>query len=425
LDKDVESVLGRHQHDPHALVQILREAQARRLWLPRELMADVAGGLGLTLAHVEGVATFYRFLYTRPVGEYRVLFSDNITDRMLGSESLMQDLCSRLGVQVGAVRADGRFSVDHCSCTGLCDQGPSLLINHHHIVTRLKRLHAQNRSMYDGFGAFRSNMLSLVRADGAMDLYDGVLRARDADGQIILDGADAHDYMTLIEEETRPWTYMKFPYLRSLGREQGWYHVGPLARVQNCDLIPSPLAEQRRQEFVAWGAGAPVQGVLAYHWTRMIEVLHCVEVINALLADPDIVEGELMASGVRAGGGVGVIEAPRGTLIHDYQVAENGLVTACNLIVSTTHNNQAMNEAVRSVARQYLDGRELTDGLLNRIEVAIRAFDPCLSCATHAVGQMPLDVGLQDCVGNVIDHLVKSQDGSTVRGSGVEMVRRS
>ena len=286
-------------------------------------------------------------------------------------------------------------------------------------VDLVKRLHAQNPAVYDTFGSFRSNMLSLVRADGAMDLYDGVLRARDADGKVFLDGASDQDYMSLIEEEVRPWTYMKFPHLRSLGRENGWYRVGPLARVQNCDFIPSPLAEIERKEFVDHGRGAPVHATLAYHWARMIEVLHTTEVIETLLDDPDILDGALMAEGERRRSGVGVIEAPRGTLIHDYSVGDDDLVTKCNLIVSTTHNNQAMNEAVRSVAREYLDGHELTEGLLNRIEVAIRAFDPCLSCATHAIGQMPLDVTLIGPGGELIDHVLKSQDGEMLRSEGV------
>ncbi len=133
----VEPLLSRYGRDPHALVQILREAQALNTWLPRDMLAYLADALGLTLAHVEGVATFYRFFHTRPAGEYRILFSDNITDRMLGNEALLTDLCQRLGVELGQVRADGRVSVDYCSCTGLCDQGPSLLINHHQVVTGL------------------------------------------------------------------------------------------------------------------------------------------------------------------------------------------------------------------------------------------------------------------------------------------------
>jgi NAD-reducing hydrogenase large subunit len=277
-------------------------------------------------------------------------------------------------------------------------------------VTRL--LHAQNPLLYESFASFRSNMLSLVRTDGAMDLYDGVIRARDASGAVIVDGVSDQSYLDLIEEEVKPWTYMKFPFLRRLGREAGWYRVGPLARVQNCDFIPSPLAEARRREFIDWGRGEPVHATLAYHWARMIELLHCIEVIADLLDDPDILCGERMAGGVRQRSGVGVIEAPRGTLIHHYEVGDDDLVTMCNLIVSTTHNNQAMNEAVRSVARDHLDGHELTEGLLNHIEVAIRAYDPCLSCATHALGQMPLDVALVGADGALRDRVLRSQDGS-------------
>ena len=282
-------------------------------------------------------------------------------------------------------------------------------------VGMAKQLHAQNPVLYNSFGSFRSSMLSLVRADGAMDLYDGVIRARDAAGQLIFDGASDQGYLDLIEEEVKPWTYMKFLFLKSLGPDLGWYRVGPLARLQNCDFIPSPLAEVERQAFVAWGRGEPIHATLAYHWARMIELLHCIEVIAQLLDDPDILSGELMAGGPRRRSGVGVIEAPRGTLIHHYEVGDDDLVTMCNLIVSTTHNNQAMNEAVCSVAREYLDGRELTEGLLNHIEVAIRAYDPCLSCATHALGQMPLDVALVGPGGELMDRLTRSHTGDIVR----------
>ena len=275
-----------------------------------------------------------------------------------------------------------------------------------------KQLHARNRVLYHQFGNFRSNLLSLVRADGAMDLYNGVLRARDADGRILFDGVSDQSYLEQIEEEVRPWSYMKFPHLRSLGRAQGWYRVGPLARVQNCDFIPSPRAETERQAFVAWGQGELVHASLAYHWARMIEMLHAVEVIAELLEDTALLSGERMACGTRQRSGVGMIEAPRGTLIHDYTVGDDDLVTHCNLIVSTTHNNQAMNEAVRSVARDYLSGHEITEGLLNHIEVAIRAYDPCLSCATHALGKMPLDVTLVASDGTLLDRRISNDTSS-------------
>ena len=271
-----------------------------------------------------------------------------------------------------------------------------------------KQLHAKNPALYRSFGNFRSNLMSIVRPDGAMDLYDGVLRVRDANGAILFDGVNDQDYLQLIEEEVRAWSYMKFPHLRSLGRELGWYRVGPLARVQNCDFIPSERAEIERQAFVAWGQGELVHASLAYHWARMIEMLHAVEVIAELLDDPALLSGDLLTQGTRQRSGVGIIEAPRGTLIHDYDVGDDDLVTRCNLIVSTTHNNQAMNEAVRSVARDYLSGHEITEGLLNHIEVAIRAYDPCLSCATHALGQMPLDITLLGADDRVLDRVQKS-----------------
>ncbi len=274
-------------------------------------------------------------------------------------------------------------------------------------VDLVKRLHAANGDLYDTFGGAPSNFMSLVRDDGAMDLYHGHLRARNAGGEILFDGVDYHGYQEVVREAVKPWSYMKFPYLVDLGTDDGWYKVGPLARVQNCDFIPSPLAEAERREFVDHGDDGPLHAALGYHWTRMIEMLHAAEVIHDLLADPDLLSDDLTRLGARAGEGIGVIEAPRGTLIHHYQVDDDDLVTVCNLIVSTTHNNQAMNEAVRDVARRYFDGREVTEGLLNHIEVAIRAFDPCLSCATHALGKMPLEVRLVDAGGEEIQRRVK------------------
>ena len=272
-------------------------------------------------------------------------------------------------------------------------------------VQLAKRLHRAEPGLYDVFGSFRSNLMSIVGANGALDFYDGKLRARDADGKIIVDGFDVQNYHALIREEVKPWSYMKFPFLTSLGPEAGWYKVGPLARVQNCDFITTPLAEAERREFIEHGQGGLVHAPLAYHWARMIEMLHAAETIKDLLHDDDLSGSDLTTSGPRSREGVGVIEAPRGTLIHHYRVDDDDLVTMCNLIVSTTHNNQPMNEAVRRVAKRYLNGRQLTEGLLNHIEVAIRAFDPCLSCATHALGKMPLQLELQDAAGQVVGRL--------------------
>jgi NAD-reducing hydrogenase large subunit len=299
---------------------------------------------------------------------------------------------------------------------GLAAQVAQMLAWCEQAVELVATLHAQSPELYANFGSLRSNWMSIVRTDGAMDLYDGVLRATAADGRRLVDDADVQDYRALIEERTQPWTYLKFPYLRSLGADEGWYRVGPLARVQNCDRLPSPRAEAHRQRFLADG---PVHATLAYHWARMIEMLHAMEVIAELLAEPALIAGELTAplpaSMPSRRRGVGVIEAPRGTLIHDYTIGNDDLITQCNLIVSTTHNNQAMNESVRVVARDAFDGRAVTEGLLNQIEVAVRAYDPCLSCATHALGSMPLEVSLVAADGTLRDRVLRHADGGIDR----------
>jgi NAD-reducing hydrogenase large subunit len=279
------------------------------------------------------------------------------------------------------------------------------------IVELIRQIFLANPEYHRHFGYFPSNYLGLTRADGAFELYHGGLRARDAQGKGIFDHVDYRNYPEYLREEVRSWTYMKFPHIVSLGRDNGWYRVGPLARLNNCDFISTPRAEAARRHFIAYGGGSPVGASLAYHWARMIELLYCAEAIHELLDDPELLGTDLIARGERRFEGVGVVEAPRGTLFHHYCTDENDLVTKANLIVSTTNNNQAMNEAVRAVAARYLDGQTLTEGLLNHLEVAIRAYDPCLSCATHALGKMPLELELCDAEGVRIDRLTRNSQG--------------
>lgn len=255
-----------------------------------------------------------------------------------------------------------------------------------------------------GFGSFPSSHMSLVReGDGALDLYHGRLRALDAAGTPIFDMVDYRRYHELLVEDVRPWSYMKFPFIKDIGPEAGWYRVGPLARMNTASFIDTPLANAAHAALRAYSGGLN-HSTLANHWARMIEVVHCVEKIAELLHDPDLQGTDLVAKGERRFEGIGVIEAPRGNLIHHYRVDENDQVTFCNLIVSTTHNNEGMNRAVRDVAVTHLSGQpKITEGMLNHVEVAIRAYDPCLSCATHALGQMPLQVEILDAAGQVID----------------------
>ena len=278
-------------------------------------------------------------------------------------------------------------------------------------VALIKKVHCSNLPFYDDFATIRTNYMSLTRPDGGLELYHGGLRAKNDMGVTIMDYVDYCHYNDYIHEEVKSWTYMKFPYLLSLGKEQGWYRVGPLARVNNCDFINTPKAETARQEFKAHSGEAMVHSTLAFHWARLVEALHCAESIKELLNDADIMGKDLVAQGEKRLEGIGVIEAPRGTLFHHYQIDENDIVTKANLIVSTTSNNQGMNESVRQVAAEYLSGTELTEPLLNNLEVAIRAYDPCLSCATHAVGKMPLQLNLVNAEGLVVDKLIKHSDG--------------
>ncbi len=262
----------------------------------------------------------------------------------------------------------------------------------------------ENFEKVKDFGSFPSSHLSLIRADGAMDLYDGNLRAIDSEGASIFDQVNYQDYTNYFAEEVRSWSYMKFPFIKSIGPEKGWYRVGPLARLNTCDFIDTPEAEAARVEFMAITEGKPNNVTMAYHWTRMIELLHSMEKIKLLLNDPDLQGAELLLKGERRGEAVGMIEAPRGTLMHHYKVDEHDRVTMANLIVSTTHNNEPMNRAVERVAKDHLSGQtEITEGLLNHVEVAIRAYDPCLSCATHALGRMPLEIQLLNAQGELLD----------------------
>lgn len=271
-------------------------------------------------------------------------------------------------------------------------------------VELFKDYHTKNTEMIDSFAAFPSNHLSLVRKDGALDLYHGVLRAVDTDGKKILHDIDYQEYLKYIGEEVRNWSYMKFPYLLEYGKNDGWYRVGPLARLNVCEFIPTPLAQKEFEIFKAYTNGKPNNMSLHYHWARLIELLHSAEMMKELLNDPDLQKDDLVTKGTKIDEGVGLIEAPRGTLFHHYKINEKDQITMANLIVSTTNNNDPMNMAVNKTAHSYMDGQaEITEPMMNAVEVAIRAYDPCLSCATHALGKMPLEVALYDKDNNLID----------------------
>ena len=249
----------------------------------------------------------------------------------------------------------------------------------------------------------------MVSDDGALELYDGKLRAIDSEGNITLDDISTDHYDEYFSEAVERWSYMKFPYLKNIGREKGWNRVGPLARMNVCNFISTPLAEKAREDFTAFTRQRVNNSTLYSHWARLIEMLHCAEQIKILLHDEELLGDDLVRAGTPRLKGIGIIEAPRGTLTHRYEVDEKGMITRCNLIVSTTNNNQALNNAVRWVVNNVINRKStITEGMLNQVEVAIRAYDPCLSCATHALGEMPLKLQIFNYKGEVIDEKYKS-----------------
>jgi len=255
------------------------------------------------------------------------------------------------------------------------------------------------------FGEFPSLYMGLVHDTGNAAYSDGALRVVDGEGNLLADLIDPKPYWTFIGEAVEPWSYLKSTYWKDLGYPEGLYRVGPLARLNVVDQLGTPEAdaalEQYRQRLGRYPSSS-----FHYHYARLIEVLHGVAMIGQILSDPDILDPHVrVAAGINRSEGVGVSEAPRGTLFHHYRVDGDGLVEWANLIIATGHNNLAMNRGVREVAKRYVKSDRLEEGMLNRVEAVIRCFDPCLSCSSHAIGQMPLRILLLSADGAVLDEV--------------------
>lgn len=262
-----------------------------------------------------------------------------------------------------------------------------------------------NQETVDKFAVFPTGYLGLITPSKGLELYNGDIRLKSRTGEE-LEIFNAQNYLDYIAEHVEPWSYLKFPYYKKLGFPEGVYRVGPLGRINMIENIETPMANEELKVFKAINNGAPVENTLHYHYARMIEALFAAERVHVLLDDPDILSNDILNTHQNpVGHGVGVIEAPRGTLIHDYTANEYGQLTKVNLIVSTGHNNYAMSKAVDMVAKEYVHGPDVKEGMLNRVEHAIRAHDPCLSCSTHAVGQMPLEVTIYDHQGDLTQTL--------------------
>lgn len=259
------------------------------------------------------------------------------------------------------------------------------------------------------FASFPSLFMGLVnKEDGSLAFYDGQIRIMDANGQIIADGLNPAHYQDFIEEAVEPWTYLKFPYYKPLGYPEGAYRVGPLARLNLVERCGTPLADEALAQFHNLAQGA-VLSSFHYHYARLVEIIYCIERMAQLLSLPSITDKHVRAyAEPNRFEGVGTSEAPRGTLTHHYRIDANGLITHANLIIATGHNNLAMNQGVRQVAQHFIRGTTIEEGALNRVEAVIRTFDPCLSCSTHAIGQMPLQIQLLGPDHEVLDEISRT-----------------
>jgi NAD-reducing hydrogenase large subunit len=272
-------------------------------------------------------------------------------------------------------------------------------------ISIMKDWAAKNMEDIQKFAVFPTGYFGLITEENGLDLYDGNLRLIGSDGEQ-LERFPASNYLDFIGEHVENWSYLKFPFYKKLGWPDGVYRVGPLGRLNIIDKIDTPLANEEFKAYRQINGGKPIENTLYYHYSRLIETLFAAERVKVLLDDPDILSKDILNTRHNfQGEGVGVIEAPRGTLIHHYWANENGQIQKLNLIVSTGHNNYAMSKAVDMVAKTYVKGPEIHEGLLNRVEAAVRAHDPCLSCSTHAVGQMPMIIDVVDAAGTTIQTL--------------------
>lgn len=257
------------------------------------------------------------------------------------------------------------------------------------------------------FGNFPSLFMGLVDAEGNWEHHGGTIRFVDSTGSVIADQLDPQKYDEYIGEAVQSSSYLKSPYYTPLGFPDGMYRVGPLARLNVAEHMGTPKADAELKKFKKLGRGAVTSSFL-YHYARLIEILASLERIEAYMDDPDLLSDELRAdAGINSLRGVGVSEAPRGTLFHDYTVDRDGLLKKVNLIVATGQNNLAMNRTVAQIARHYIRGEQIPEPMLNRIEHGIRCYDPCLSCSTHAVGQMPLQVRLVAPDGSLLQEVTR------------------
>lgn len=273
----------------------------------------------------------------------------------------------------------------------------------------IKRFHEENAEMVQTFATSPTLYLGTVGPNGEHELYDGKLRFMDADGTILHDQLSPAEYLTYIAERSVNFSYLKFPYYKPFGFDKGFYRVGPLARLNVCSKMRTPLAQREFELFKLMNGGKPVHGTFYFHYTRLIEALSDVEDAQRILNDPQVTSQHIQHHGRwNYEEGIGSSEAPRGTLFHHYKTDNTGKLVKVNLLIATGQNNPSMNRSITEVAKQYVKGNDLKEGMLNRVESTIRCYDPCLSCSTHAMGQMPMIIEVKDAAGELIKRIERN-----------------
>ena len=273
----------------------------------------------------------------------------------------------------------------------------------------IKSFHEEHAEMVHTFATAPTLYMGTVGPDGTHELYDGKLRFINAEGAILEDQIEPQSYLNYIAERTVNWSYLKYPYYKPLGIEDGIYRVGPLARLNISTRMKTPLAQQEFERFKNINGGKPVHGTFYYHYARLIEALNDIEEAEKILNDPQVTSLHIQHHGQwNYEEGIGSSEAPRGTLFHHYFTDDTGKLKKINLLIATGQNNPSMNRSILDVAKQYIRSEQISEGMLNRVEAAIRCYDPCLSCSTHAIGTMPMIIEIKNNMNELIKKIERN-----------------
>lgn len=344
-----------------------------------------------TTRNIIGVAEKYPDLAVRGIRLRK--FGQELSERITGKKIHIMGIVP--GGMAYALTEENRLALLNWieEAKETCKQGIDLI----------KSFHDKNSEMVETFAPSPTLYLGTVGPNGEHELYDGKLRFIDADGNILQDQIDTSRYLEFIAERSVSWSYLKYPYYKPYGFDKGFYRVGPLARLNVCTKMKTPLAQKEFENFKSMCGGKPSHKTFYYHYTRLIEALSDVEDAERILNDPQVTSKHIQHHGRwNYEEGIGSSEAPRGTLFHHYKTDETGKLLKVNLLIATGQNNPSMNRSVLEVAKQYVKGDKLEEGMLNRVESTIRCYDPCLSCSTHAIGKMPMMIDIVDSKGNLV-----------------------